>query len=176
MALKIVVIEPAEEIGRGMAYATDDPEHLLNVRVANMTVRVWQISPNICSNGFSGEGWGSGVPCPAPYCFLFLEASTAPMLAGLGRDLINSGEITHVRDRCVDLIENRNSVRIALESGDTINAEIVVLATGNETKSIILVFPCDTAVDKRRSSGNSQRSTGTDHWDWAHYGRHGAFA
>jgi uncharacterized NAD(P)/FAD-binding protein YdhS len=34
---EIVVIEPAEEIGRGMAYATDDPGHLLNVRVANMS-------------------------------------------------------------------------------------------------------------------------------------------
>jgi uncharacterized NAD(P)/FAD-binding protein YdhS len=130
---EIVVIEPAEEIGRGMAYATDDPEHLLNVRVANMSAFADQ-SEHLFK-WLQREGWGSGVPCPTPYCFIPRGVYGA-YLAGLGRDLINSGEITHVRDRCVDLIENRNSVRIALESGDTINAEIVVLATGNETKSV----------------------------------------
>lgn len=36
-AAEIVLIEPAETIGRGLAYATDDPRHLLNVRVANMS-------------------------------------------------------------------------------------------------------------------------------------------
>jgi quercetin dioxygenase-like cupin family protein len=34
---EIIVIEPAEEIGRGLAYSTDDPGHLLNVRAANMS-------------------------------------------------------------------------------------------------------------------------------------------
>ena len=35
--IDIVVIEPAAEVGRGVAYATDDPAHLLNVRVGNMS-------------------------------------------------------------------------------------------------------------------------------------------
>ena len=34
---EIVVIEPAEDNRCGMAYATDDPGHLLKVRVANMS-------------------------------------------------------------------------------------------------------------------------------------------
>ena len=34
---EIVVIDPGETLGRGLAYATDDPRHLLNVRVANMS-------------------------------------------------------------------------------------------------------------------------------------------
>ena len=34
---EILLVEPAEAIGRGLAYATDDPRHLLNVRVANMS-------------------------------------------------------------------------------------------------------------------------------------------
>ena len=34
---ELIVIEPAEEIGRGLAYSTDDPGHLLNVRAANMS-------------------------------------------------------------------------------------------------------------------------------------------
>ena len=34
---EIVVIESGEALGRGLAYATADPRHLLNVRVANMS-------------------------------------------------------------------------------------------------------------------------------------------
>jgi hypothetical protein len=48
-AAEIVVIEPAEEIGRGLASATTDPRHLLNVRVANMSA--FDDQPTICSTG-----------------------------------------------------------------------------------------------------------------------------
>ena len=34
---EVVMIEPGETLGRGLAYATDDPRHLLNVRVAKMS-------------------------------------------------------------------------------------------------------------------------------------------
>jgi len=34
---EVVVIEPGEALGRGLAYATNDPRHLLNVRIANMS-------------------------------------------------------------------------------------------------------------------------------------------
>jgi uncharacterized NAD(P)/FAD-binding protein YdhS len=131
---EIVVIEPAEEIGRGMAYATDDPGHLLNVRVANMSAFADQSDHFF--KWLQREGRGSGIPCPTAYCFIPRGVYGA-YLAALARNLINSGEITHVRDRCVDLIESRHSVRIALESGDPIDAEIVVLATGNEAKSVL---------------------------------------
>ena len=51
---EITVIEPAEEVGRGLAYSTDDPEHLLNVRVANMSAFADQ--PTICLGGCKVEG------------------------------------------------------------------------------------------------------------------------
>ena len=34
---EIVLIDPGETLGRGLAHATADPRHLLNVRVANMS-------------------------------------------------------------------------------------------------------------------------------------------
>ena len=34
---EILVIEPTTRLGRGLAYSTSDPRHLLNVRVANMS-------------------------------------------------------------------------------------------------------------------------------------------
>jgi len=131
---EIVVIEPAEEIGRGMAYATDDPGHLLNVRVANMSAFADQ--SDHLFKWLQREGRGSGIPCPTPYCFVPRGVYGA-YLAACVRNHINCGEITHVKDRCVDVIESRHSVRIALESGNVIDAEIVVLATGNEAKSVL---------------------------------------
>ena len=35
--LAVTIIETRAELGRGLAYATDNPSHLLNVRAANMS-------------------------------------------------------------------------------------------------------------------------------------------
>ena len=79
----------------------------------------------------AGGGAGHGIPCPTAYCFIPRGVYRA-YLAALARDLINSGDITHVH-----LIDSCHSVRVAVQSGDPIDAEIVVLATGNEVKSVL---------------------------------------
>ena len=67
-ASEIVVIEPAEEIGRGLAYATTDPRHLLNVRVANMSALADQ--PSHLLNWLRSRGALSGVAETTPFCFI----------------------------------------------------------------------------------------------------------
>ena len=50
--LDIVLIEPREAIGRGVAYSTPDPGHLLNVRVSNMSAFARSaISRTTCMSG-----------------------------------------------------------------------------------------------------------------------------
>ena len=130
---------------------------------------VLQISPITFSNGFSGRGGAAEFPCPTTCCFIPRGVYGA-YLTALARNLIDSGEITHVRDRCLDLIESCRSVGIALESGDTINAEIVVSATGNEAKSVPGLPPAQPWT-KDAVQENSQRSTDTDRWDRAQAAR-----
>jgi uncharacterized NAD(P)/FAD-binding protein YdhS len=66
--IEIVVIEPADVIGRGVAYATDDSRHLLNVRVANMSAFPDQSDHLL--QWLGREGTGRGVACPTPFCFI----------------------------------------------------------------------------------------------------------
>ena len=63
---EITVIEPAEEVGRGLAYSTDDPEHLLNVRVANMSAFADQ--PDHLSRWLQSRG--PSVAHLTPLCFI----------------------------------------------------------------------------------------------------------
>jgi uncharacterized NAD(P)/FAD-binding protein YdhS len=130
-AAEIVVIEPAAEIGRGLAYVTNDPRHLLNVRVANMSAFADQ--PDHLLQWLQREGPMQGVACPTPFCFIPRGVYGA-YVADLAEELLASGAIRRVRACCIDLVEIDDSVALTLDSGRTIWAESVVLATGNDAK------------------------------------------
>ena len=130
-AAEIVVIEPAEVIGKGVAYATDDPRHLLNVRVANMGAFADQ--PDHLLQWLKREGPARGIAEPTPCCFISRGVYGA-YLADIGQKLLISGAIRHVRERCINLTDTGHVVELALASGKKVLASLVVLATGNDTK------------------------------------------
>src|SRR5262249_55777508 len=122
-AADIVVIEPAEEIGRGLAYVTTDPRHLLNVRVANMSA--FADRPNHLLDWLRSRGTRSGVAATTPFCFI-PRGIYGAYLADLVRELRAGGALRHLRDRFVDLVEKVNDVVLTLESGDGLILEFVV--------------------------------------------------
>jgi uncharacterized NAD(P)/FAD-binding protein YdhS len=133
---EIIVIEPAEEIGRGLAYSTDDPGHLLNVRAANMSAFADQ--PDHLFRWLQTKG-----PCDArltPLCFISRSMYGA-YVADLVRALSAPGGMRHVRERCVDLVETGNSVVLTLETGSSIVADIAILATGNDGRPVLNGIP-----------------------------------
>ena len=93
-ATEIVVIEPAEEIERGLAYATTDPRHLLNVRVANMSALADQ--PSHLLNWLRSRGALSGVAETTPFCFI-PRGIYGAYLADLVGELRAGGALRHVR-------------------------------------------------------------------------------
>jgi len=135
---EIVVVEPAEDVGRGLAYATDDPWHLLNVRVANMSA--FPDQPNHLLEWLQSERALSDVTDATPFCFIPRRIYGA-YLADLVRELRASGTLRHIRDRCVDLVESVDKVLLTLESGRTLATEFVVLATGNDAKPHLSGIP-----------------------------------
>jgi uncharacterized NAD(P)/FAD-binding protein YdhS/quercetin dioxygenase-like cupin family protein len=137
-AIEIVVIEPAEEIGRGLAYATDDPRHLLNVRVGNMSA--FADLPDHLFQWLQRVGPVRGIACATQFCFI-PRGIYGAYLADLVRELSASGAVRHVRDRCIDLVEIGDSVVLTLRSGRTIVTASVVLATGNDGKPALLGIP-----------------------------------
>ena len=99
----ILLVEPAEAIGRGLAYATDDPRHLLNVRVANMSAFADQ--PDHLLVWLRREGHVRGAPNPTPFCFI-PRGTYGAYVADLAQKLLASGVVHHIRDRCLDLHRN----------------------------------------------------------------------
>jgi uncharacterized NAD(P)/FAD-binding protein YdhS len=66
--VEILVIEPADVVGRGVAYATGDPRHLLNVRVSNMSA--FADRPDHLLEWLEREGQAQGVLDPTPFSFI----------------------------------------------------------------------------------------------------------
>ena len=67
---RITLIEKRPEVGRGLAYHTGNPEHVLNVRVANMSAL-----PDEPDHFWRWLTSRDGVPppCPDPFCFACVE-------------------------------------------------------------------------------------------------------
>ncbi len=137
---RVTLIERRTEIGRGPAYHTSDPEHVLNVRAANMSAlpddseHFWRWLSN-CAEG---------PLCPDPYCFVprrtygdYLASLTAPLTSSENA----LPRLTIVHGQCVDLGESAAGVAVTLAGGRCHVGDVAVLATGND--SPIAKLPCD---------------------------------
>jgi uncharacterized NAD(P)/FAD-binding protein YdhS len=150
---RVTLIERRPEIGRGPAYHTSNPEHVLNVRAANMSAL--PDDPDHFWRWLSNRA--EGPLCPDPYCFVprrtygdYLASLTTPFTSS------ESGppRLAIVHGQCVDVVEGAAGVTVMLADGSRQLGDIAVLATGNE--SPVARFPCDvdpwappsTAVDK----------------------------
>jgi uncharacterized NAD(P)/FAD-binding protein YdhS len=139
---EIVLVEPRRDIGRGLAYSTRDPRHLLNVRVGNMSAFADQ--PDHLLAWLSEQGTRSGVDCPTEFCFI--PRSTYGDYIGdlVGRAVV-SGVVRCIHDVCIDAIESADGVALHLASGRAIVADRVVLATGYDAKTALDGVPAAQA-------------------------------
>ena len=130
---RITLIEKRPEIGRGLAYHTGNPEHVLNVRVANMSAlpdepdHFWRWLT-------SREGVPS--PCPDPYCFvprrIYGDYIASLLTMSKGRSL---HRLSIVQGTCVDVSEELSDVVVRLDDGSCYVGDIAVLATGHDIRS-----------------------------------------
>ncbi|WP_426405400.1 FAD/NAD(P)-binding protein [Streptomyces sp. R-07] len=126
--LDLVLVDPAPEAGRGIAYATEVPEHRLNVPVGGMSCypddpghfRRW-----LCQHG---EPTVTAADFAPRYRYGSYLADT------LGRAIITAHGTVSVRrlrtraTGCTDAAGGRLELRLA--DGGTVTADSVVLATG----------------------------------------------
>ena len=129
-SFRVTLIERRSEIGRGLAYHTGNPDHLLNVRAGNMSalpedpdhfVR-WLAAHTLCGAD--------------PYCFVprrifgdYIESLIQPLIAGER----GSRGLTLVNDECVAISEGRDGVMIRLADGTRLSGDVAILATGHES-------------------------------------------
>ena len=127
---EICVIDPAENIGRGLAYSTTDPRHLLNVRVANMSA--FADAPDHFRAWLERR---DGAPV-SPYSFVS-RSEYGDYIAEIAREAISSGAIRHLSDTVVDIVESQSQATLYLASGRTLDADYIVLATGHDAKPAV---------------------------------------
>ncbi|MGY3606308.1 MULTISPECIES: FAD/NAD(P)-binding protein [unclassified Bradyrhizobium] len=137
---RVTLIERRSEIGRGPAYHTSNPEHVLNVRAANMSAL--PDDPGHFWRWLSSRA--EGPLCPDPYCFVprrtygdYLASLTTPFTSSES----GAPRLTIVHGQCVDVIEGTAGVTVMLDNGSSHTGDVAVLATGNE--SPVARFPCD---------------------------------
>jgi uncharacterized NAD(P)/FAD-binding protein YdhS len=124
---KIVVVEPAAELGLGAAYGTRSPSHLLNVRASSMSALVDDPGHFLAWAQARGTGADGADFLPRMLYGRYLrDTLTQALAAGHG------GEVEHRRTRADRLVANAGGrLDVLLHGGDVITADHVVLATGN---------------------------------------------
>lgn len=128
----VTLIEKRPEIGRGLAYHTGNPEHLLNVRAANMSAL--PDDPDHFWRFVSARGSDQGL-CPDPFCFVprrlygdYIASLVEPLVAGK----CAPRSLTIVQGECIDVSEGPGGVAVKLADGRRLTAHIAILATGND--------------------------------------------
>jgi uncharacterized NAD(P)/FAD-binding protein YdhS len=137
--LHVTLIEKRPEVGRGIAYYTANPDHLLNVRAANMSAfpdqpdHFWNW---LCTR--PDDGRATWQPCGDPFCFVprriygdYIASLIAPLLS----DGERPGRLRIIRGECISIDQVRSGVAITLADGSCHRGAIAVLATGHEASA-----------------------------------------
>lgn len=124
--IHVTIIERAKLLGCGIAYGTDDPDHLLNTRVSQMSA--FPDDPSHFERWLNGNDilvTGEGFVDRRTYG-RYLASLLAPWSSHAEDNRLHC-----IRGECLRLIETAHGVVAELDTGQTISADRAVLATGH---------------------------------------------
>jgi uncharacterized NAD(P)/FAD-binding protein YdhS len=131
-AFRVTLIEQRAEIGRGLAYHTGNPDHLLNVRTANMSAL-----PEDPDHFWRWLSTHDGERCGDRYCFVPRRVY-GDYIASLIRPLISRGDdadgLRIVNGECVALSEYAAGVVAQLANGAQLIGDVAIVATGHDSR------------------------------------------
>ncbi|ETD01310.1 hypothetical protein U714_12480, partial [Rhodobacter capsulatus DE442] len=136
---RVTLIERGPRIGLGLAYATEDPDHLLNTRVLNMSALpedpehflrwLWQANRSVSGASFvSRATYGR-----------YLESLLAPWAAGPRLRLVQAEAV-----RLTEAPPGRVTLR--LDDGQTLIADHAILATGHPRPEAVRGLQADVRL------------------------------
>ncbi|MGA2998384.1 FAD/NAD(P)-binding protein [Bradyrhizobium sp.] len=133
-AFRVTLIEQRPEIGRGLAYHTGNPDHLLNVRVANMSAL-----PDDPDHFWRWLSARDTCRCADRYCFVPRRVY-GDYIASLIGPLVSRGDDANglriLNSECVSIRENADGAVVELASGAELAGDVVILATGHDARKI----------------------------------------
>ena len=131
--LSIVIIGRNKEAGRGIAYSTGNPRHLLNVPAARMSAdinRPDQFVQWLAGRGIAAQDWSQSFVSRSLYGSYLSELLETTLKAN--PDL----EVRFIRSEVKSLMKKHLGWIVAHDGG-AVNADLVALATGNDLPSPI---------------------------------------
>jgi uncharacterized NAD(P)/FAD-binding protein YdhS len=132
-AIRVTVIEPRAQIGRGLAYATENKSHRLNVRASNMSAfpddpdHFWRW---LRANGHKGED---------RFCFV-PRLVYGRYLGGLVEDRLaetDPGRVRWLREMVTGLSEGHRSVTLHFSDCETAVFDMAILCCGHEASETL---------------------------------------
>lgn len=151
---QVAIIEPRAQLGAGLAYGTQDPQHRINVPAARMSLdtgvpedfRAW-LDLDALSATDPDAFLPSGDLYPSRAQFgRYLAARIAPAL--------ETGRLRHIRDQATGVTRDRRW-RVMLSDGETIQAERLVIALTHPAPA--LPVPLQALAQDRRVIANPWR-------------------
>jgi uncharacterized NAD(P)/FAD-binding protein YdhS len=128
--LSSILIDGSGRAGRGVAYSTTEPAHLLNVRAEGMSA--WAGEPDHFARRFAQEG---GEPRGFAQRRLF-----GRYLGDMLGDAVTSGKAAVIDATAVSSAREDGGWRIALDDGGSVEAQALVLAVGNQEPEALGAF------------------------------------
>ena len=137
--LDITVVDPADDLGRGAAYGTVDPVHRINVPSHRMSLfgeapdhfTAWlfarRILPDAASTDARGEHYVARAAFGTYVAEMLADASAIPDVA-----------VRHRRARARAVLPAGTGWRVALDDGETLEADGVALCPGHPAPAL----PC----------------------------------
>ncbi len=137
--VRVTLIEKRPQLGRGVAYSTTNPDHLLNVRAASMSAlrdepdHFWSWLCAAAKTAYWEWKRGNDPLCFAPRRIYgdYLASLTTPFVAHGGR----RGRLRIVHGECRSIDEGRSGVTAKLADGSHHSADFGILATGHDARS-----------------------------------------
>lgn len=125
--IRSVIIEATDRAGQGAAYSTREPAHLLNVRAGFMSA--WADEPDdfVQYSGVDPQDFAE-------------RRQYGAYLRSILDSAIESGTVELVEDRAVGAAHESGAWRVKLDSGRTVEADALVLATGNQPPAQLATF------------------------------------
>lgn len=126
--LEVTIIEKRASLGRGLAYSTDLPEHVLNVRAANMSA--FADDPDHFARWLKARN----IPIDDPTTYFAPRQLYGEYLGELLTEPRQEGgpRLRVVDEECVEVLQRGGYLELRLSNGPSIVAQQCILATGHD--------------------------------------------
>lgn len=125
-----VLVDGSGRLGKGVAYSTTEPAHLLNVRAEGMSA--WAGEPDHFSKRFEAEG---GERRDFAQRRLF-----ADYLREILEQAVATGKTTQLHASAISASREAGGWRVQFEDGQVLDAQALVLAIGNQEPGTLRAF------------------------------------